>query len=63
MNAMTIPQQPPEPEIPVPNEPGTEIGPDVPSIEPPTEYPETDEPGYEAPGMPENPGDPGVRMR
>jgi hypothetical protein len=38
--AMTIPDAPPVPEIPRPNEPDIEY----PDDEPPVEYPETDEP-------------------
>jgi hypothetical protein len=53
---MTMPQQPPEPEIRGPETPDTEMPPQDPAIDtPPSEFPETHEPGYEAPGMPDDP--------
>lgn len=53
---MTMPQQPPEPEIPEPTGPDTEIPPADPTIQPPPdEFPDTQEPGYEAPGAPDEP--------
>lgn len=50
---MTVPQQPPEPEIPSPEEPGIEIPEEEPTPEQPLEFPETDEPDIRPPG----PGD------
>jgi hypothetical protein len=55
---MTIPQQPPEPEIPPQREPGIEIPPDGPTPDlPPEEYPQSEEPGYRAPGIEEPPSE------
>lgn len=53
---MTIPQQPPEPEIQPPKEPGIEI-PTSPGPEAPPEYPEIDEPPFHAPGTEDEPQD------
>jgi hypothetical protein len=54
---MTIPQQPPDREIPEPQEPGIDIpGQDDPMPEtPPDEYPDTQEPDYRAPGEDDEP--------
>jgi hypothetical protein len=52
---MTIPQQPPEPELPpTPEEPGIEIPPG-PGPETPPEYPDIEEPPYRAPGTQDEP--------
>jgi len=53
---MTMPQQPPEPEVPEPRAP--EIPPDGPTPDlPPPEFPETNEPDYRAPGPEDEPLD------
>ena len=53
---MTIPQQPPEPDVPPQREPGIEIPPEGPTPDlPPQEYPPSEEPGYRAPGIEEPP--------
>ena len=55
---MTIPQQPPEPAIPEPREPGIAIPPDGPTPDlPPPVFPETYEPDYRAPGTEDEPLD------
>ncbi len=55
---MTIPQQPPELEIPERREPGIDIPPDGPTPDlPPPEFPDTNEPDYRAPGTEEEPLD------
>ena len=43
---MTIPQQPPETEIPLPREPGDETPPDGPTPDLPPEVPPGREPGW-----------------
>ncbi len=55
---MTIPQQPPELEVPERREPGIDIPPDGPTPDlPPPEFPDTNEPDYRAPGTEEEPLD------
>ena len=52
---MTIPQQPPEGEIPVPREPGQEIPPDGPVPDLPPEAPPSHEPDWRTPGTEDAP--------
>lgn len=52
---MTIPQQPPEGEIPVPREPGQENSPDGPVPDLPPEAPPSHEPDWRTPGTEDAP--------
>lgn len=52
---MTIPQQPPDREIPEPGQPETDIPPEGPIPESPPEFPEQREPDWRAPGSEDAP--------
>lgn len=55
---MSIPQQPPESEIPERREPGIDIPPEGPTPDlPPPEFPDMNEPDYRAPGTEDQPVD------